>query len=246
MVDAVVAVEHEHGLRYGALAVGAEFEDGDDAVESCATGRPGVCEIHLAVLVPQRHGVYHAASGLNEHRLAPFAPRVGCLCHEYAEVRVAPVDIVHAVVPAYARRPHAFAVARRGVVEVVGRHGRQCVVDYLPVHEVGAVEYRQPRRAREARRRHPVVALGTAHGIRVGIVGEDNGIFIHAVAEVGHPHLGYLGRYRRGTQHGYGCEYNCFFHIAPFYSAIYGFSRNITQYSACSLTKKVFTLQVSS
>ena len=186
MVDSVVAVENDSGLAYQACAVGRHFADCHNTIETGTRSCPGIGKISLAVGIPQRSRVYHALAAFHEHRLAPFAFGVGCLYHIDAEIRVAPINIVLAVVIAYTGRPHAFAVAGSGIIEICRRNSRKSVVHYSPVDEVCRFENRQTGSALKTRGCHIECApVGGCNRVGVGIICFDYRVDISAAFHIG-------------------------------------------------------------
>ena len=142
-------------------------------------------EVGVAVIVPEGAGVDPALGVLDAGKGGPGAGGVLGGGHEDAEIGVAEVDVKPAVVEADGRRPHAGTVGGGVEVGVEGRGvAREGVGDDRPMHEIAGVQDGQAGEAGEGRSGHIEVIAGPAH-IGVGIVGEDDGVFVRTRAVIG-------------------------------------------------------------
>src|SRR5262245_33101110 len=99
-----MAVEDGLAIVEDPGAVRAHRVDGQDAVDPGAALGPGVDEIRLAVVVPERRRIDPALGLADVDERLPGAARAPRLRHEDAEIGIPVVDPVPAVVAADARR----------------------------------------------------------------------------------------------------------------------------------------------
>ena len=193
-----VPVEHQRTIvqQAGSIRIHAAYQQ--RASHGRTAGGEGVHEVGLAVVVPERTGIDPALSAFDQQRRAPGTGGGFGLHHVDAEIGIGIEDVDFAVVAADGGRPGAVAVSRP-VVDVERRLGGEGVSDQFPVHQVFGMEDRQARHGVEAGRGE-VVVLADAEHVGVGVIGVQDGIAIGAVAVVGHPHLGAVGRRHLGGQ----------------------------------------------
>ncbi len=133
----------------------------------------GMDEIGVAIIIPEGAGV-DPAGGLGDAvERFPRAGGVFGFGHEDAAVRVAEENVELAIVKADGRRPDAAAVD--GVFHEVAVVVLDGVADEGPVDEVFGVEDGQAGETGEAAGGE-VIVVADAADIRIGVVGEDNGI----------------------------------------------------------------------
>ncbi len=167
----------------------------------CSTSGPGpdlaVDQIGLAVVVPERAGVFETGLGDHRHGRAPRPFGPGGRRHEHALVGGGEVDVEQPVVMTDRRGPDAAGVAladralvarhpRAGVVGgnragqvVFRREGQlgQHVAQDRPVDQVLGLQHRQARREMEGRGDH-VVAVAHPDHVGIRIVGVQDRVAI--------------------------------------------------------------------
>ena len=181
----LVAIDHHTVVLLDPGAVRTEPQQGEHVVETCAALRPGMDQVQPAIVVPQRAGIDQAPAAAHEHRGRPRTARIRRRDDIESEIRVRIIDPEPSRVLADRRRPNPLARLRLRKGRF--RHQpRQGVTREAPVHQVDGVKNGETGDMAEARRRHPVIVT-RPDGIRVGVIGVQDGIAVRAVAEVGDP-----------------------------------------------------------
>ena len=197
MVHSVVPVINEYRITDNLCTFRIHPAYHHNTVHLRATAGPGMYQINLSVLIPQRRRVYHSFTGFHKYGFLPFAGRVFCLYHEDAEIRVAPIDVKFPFMVTYGRSPHSLTVAG-GIIKLFRLQLLQGIIDNTPIHQILGMENRQPRRTSEAGSGHIKIITGRTD-IRVGVIGMQYRISISTVTLIRHPYLGYVLRFRLQT-----------------------------------------------
>ena len=149
-------------------------DDGTGPIEA-------VSQIGLAVLIPERAGVFPVIDGFHAMERGPWTCRIGCGTHEQSLVRRTEIDIEEPVVKADAGRPRTAGIVPHlvpaGQVEAGIDLG-----DELPVRQVGGFQHLHAQEM-EIRSNH-VIAVSETDGIGIGIIGQQNRIPVIAVLRI--------------------------------------------------------------
>ena len=131
----VVPVKDHYAVVEQPRSVGAHPVDDENALDAGPAAGESMHEIRLAVVVPERARVDPALGGPDEQRPGPFAGGILGLCHKYAEVRIAVINVIFAVMVPDRRSPDAAAVLRSGK-NIGGLKFADRVIDDPPVYKV--------------------------------------------------------------------------------------------------------------
>ena len=156
VVHTVVAIENHYRVSRHSSAVGIHFTDCNHAVESGSRSRPSVGKIHLPVLIPQRCGVYYPFPLLDHDRFAPFPLGIVGLDHENPEIRIPPVNIINTFPLPDTWRPYPLAMPGGGIIKNGRRHCVDCIINQLPINQVGRFQDWQTGSALETRSGHVI------------------------------------------------------------------------------------------
>src|SRR5947209_15761598 len=124
--------------------------------------------------------------------------------HVDAAIWIGIEDVERAVVITNRRGPDAAAVLRL-IEHIIRWLALEDVADDRPVDQVFRAQNRQTRRGVETRS-DQVIIIADANGVRIGIIGVDDRVFIRAVAVVGDPNFRACARARVGRLRSLRCQ----------------------------------------
>ena len=140
-----------------------------------------VSQIGLAVLIPERAGIFPVIDGFHAMQRRPRTGGSGSSTHEKTFVRRTEIDIEKSVVPADAGRPRAAGIMIVGIPARKIQPGVD-LGDDLPVHQVSRFQHLHAHEM-EIRGNH-VIAVPEADGIGIGIIGQQDRIPVIAVLRI--------------------------------------------------------------
>ena len=170
-------------LHLGAAVI--EPQKGEGILDPGAALCPGIHKVDLAFLIPDRAGIDKALASFDQRGSRPWALRIRGGDHINSKIGIRVINPVFAVVKSEGGSPHTAAMPGHGKILLRYKSG-QCMTNQVPVHQILGVQHRESRNMIETRCRHPVI-IADPDGIGIRVVGLENGVFVGAVAQVGHP-----------------------------------------------------------
>ena len=207
-----MTVVYDLVFSYRSRAVGRHLYEAEYALKPSSGACVAVAYVCSTVLVPKWAGVYYSLRFVYEYRRVPLSGRVGSLHHEYAVVRIAPIDVELAVMVAYGGCPHSVSMpwavecvvyeyssvrhcCRGGCLSAFvglgGYYAVKCVAYDGPVYQIAGVQDREARHAIERRGGHIVVVTNSTQ-VGVGIVRIQDRVLVISIPKVGHPYFAYV------------------------------------------------------